>query len=139
MVKDDKDLNQQAQKQIAEQNESQTKKPQLFARKDTFQNDAPNFGGSSYEQSVPQKLKILIVDDDGMIQRVMPNVMKMALGQLPQKSQQEFEIITAINGEEGIALFEMNFSQVRLVFTDFEMPGINGPQMSAKIRSYEKE
>jgi len=33
----------------------------------------------------------------------------------------------------------LNFSQVRLIFTDFEMPGINGPKMSAKIRSYEKE
>jgi YesN/AraC family two-component response regulator len=58
---------------------------------------------------------------------------------LPQKSQQEFEIITANNGEEGLVFFEMNFSQVRLVFTDFEMPGISGPQMSAKMRYFEKE
>ena len=63
----------------------------------------------------------------------------MALGKIPQKNRQEFEIITANNGKEGIAHFEMNFSQVRLVLTDFEMPGINGLQMSAKMRSFEKE
>jgi hypothetical protein len=35
----------------------------------------------------------------------MPNVMKMALNQM---QKQDFEIITANNGEEGIAIFEMN-------------------------------
>ena len=140
MVKDDKDSNQQPQIEIAEQDKSQTKPPQIFVQRESFQNDAPNFGGSSDQQrSIPQILKILVVDDDGMIQRVLPNVLKMALGKIPQKNRQEFEIITANNGKEGIAHFEMNFSQVRLVLTDFEMPGINGLQMSAKMRSFEKE
>ena len=67
MVKDGKDLIKYAQKQVDEQNKSQMRPPQIFERKETFQNDAPNFGGSSYDQSVPQKLNILLVDDDGMI------------------------------------------------------------------------
>ncbi len=52
--------------------------------------------------------------------------MKMALNQQTQNGD-DIEIITAKNGEEGIAFFEMNFGHIKLIFADFEMPGLTGP------------
>jgi CheY-like chemotaxis protein len=81
--------------------------------------------------------KILLVDDDDMIQRVMPDVMRLALNSLVNGS--EYEIISAMNGQGGLDLFIKYSHLIRLIFTDFEMPGMNGPEMASQIRLHEKE
>jgi two-component system sensor histidine kinase EvgS len=47
--------------------------------------------------------------------------------------------LTARNGEQGVQLYEQHFHFVKMIFSDFEMPVLSGPQMVEKIRKIEKE
>lgn len=67
----------------------------------------------------------------------MPDVMRLALNSLVNGS--EYEIISAMSGHEGLNAFIKHHQLVRLIFTDFEMPGMSGPEMVHQIRKIEKE
>ena len=43
-----------------------------------------------------------------------------------------FQVLTATDGQQGIALFEQN--TVDVVVLDFYMPGLNGGQVAAELR-----
>jgi len=43
-----------------------------------------------------------------------------------------FEVLTATDGQQGIALFDQN--DVDLVVLDFYMPGLNGGEVAAELR-----
>lgn len=43
----------------------------------------------------------------------------------------------AKNGSEGLYLFKRIHEQIKLVFTDFEMPVMNGKDMAQQIRQLE--
>jgi CheY-like chemotaxis protein len=77
---------------------------------------------------VKSAFKILLVDDDDMIQRVMPDVMRLALNTLINGN--EYDIISAMNGSQGLELFIEHNMNVKMIFTDFEMPGMGGPEMT---------
>lgn len=44
----------------------------------------------------------------------------------------------AKNGSEGLDLFKRSHEQIKLVFTDFEMPVMNGKDMAQQIRQLEQ-
>lgn len=70
-------------------------------------------------------VKVLVADDD-------PEILafhRLALGDL-------FELVTARDGIEAWNLFQE--SRPRIVVTDLNMPGMNGLQLTDKIRGHEE-
>lgn len=69
-----------------------------------------------------EKQKILVVDDESQIIRVMRHIL----------SAHSYEIRTASDGEAGFELF--NDFQPDLVITDLQMPNVDGLELCQKIR-----
>lgn len=69
-----------------------------------------------------EKQKILVVDDESQIIRVMRQIL----------SAHNYEIRTASDGEAGFELF--NDWQPDLVITDLQMPNVDGLELCQKIR-----
>jgi DNA-binding NtrC family response regulator len=66
--------------------------------------------------------KILFVDDE-----------PAALGLYTQMLEGEFDILTAVGGEDGIAMLR-NFGPFAIVVSDMQMPGMNGAQFLNRVR-----
>lgn len=71
------------------------------------------------------KLKILFADDDPEIRTIMTMFL-----------QEHYELLIARDGLEAWRLFEEG--KPRLVVTDLNMPGINGLELTEKIRRHEQ-
>ena len=66
--------------------------------------------------------KILLVDDDAMI-----------LSGLKRQLRNQFNIETAINGEEALKMVGEN-GPYAVVVSDFHMPGMNGIQFLCRLK-----
>lgn len=73
-----------------------------------------------------QKNKILIVDDDPMIARMYQEKL----------SRDEFEVVLAFNGEEGLEKAEKE--KPSLILLDIMMPKMNGYEMLKLLRAKEE-
>jgi two-component system KDP operon response regulator KdpE len=71
-----------------------------------------------------EREKILVVDDESQIIRVMRQIL----------SAHSYEIRTASDGESGFELF--NDFQPDLVITDLQMPNVDGLELCRKIRQF---
>ncbi|NLI79836.1 MAG: response regulator [Candidatus Riflebacteria bacterium] len=71
--------------------------------------------------------RVLIVDDSLTVR----NIVK---GYLLKMEGKEFQILTAVNGEEALAILEKD--RVDLILTDFEMPKLDGFSMLQKIKTH---
>ncbi len=72
---------------------------------------------------------ILLIDDEEVI-RSTTSKMLHHIG---------FDVITAVNGKEGVALYEQQRDSIVLVIIDFVMPKMNGPTAFRKIRKINPE
>ena len=52
--------------------------------------------------------------------------------------ESDYEFISAMNGQEGIEQYTLHQKNIKLVFTDFEMPMMNGPELAKEIRRLEQ-
>ncbi len=68
--------------------------------------------------------RILVVDDEPHIRRVLSAIL----------GNRGYDVLVASDGEEGFAIFETG--TVDLVILDLMMPGANGLEILAKIRSH---
>jgi CheY-like chemotaxis protein len=68
------------------------------------------------------KLQVLVIDDDAVVGRSFDRVL----------SEKGYEVSTAINGEE--ALHTMEERDFDLVFTDIKMPGMDGLEVTERIK-----
>ena len=73
---------------------------------------------------VPARGLALVADDEPTVRQV---------GELMLK-QMGFEVLTACNGEEAVALFTANADRVRVVLLDLMMPVMDGTEALAAIR-----
>jgi CheY-like chemotaxis protein len=71
-------------------------------------------------------MKILVIDDE----KPTLSMFKLFL------TAYGYEVITAENGEQGVALFKENLPEI--VFTDIRMPGIDGLEVLRQIRGVNK-
>jgi two-component system, response regulator PdtaR len=70
-------------------------------------------------------IRVLVVEDEAFIRMDVVDVLRAA----------GFEVLEATNAEEAIQMLECN-SDVRLVFTDIDMPGsMNGLKLAAAVRN----
>jgi len=67
---------------------------------------------------------VLIIDDDAIILRMVTLFL-----------QKECNVFAVNSGEAGLEFLDKN--HVDLVFLDYEMPGMKGPEVFAKIRERE--
>lgn len=65
---------------------------------------------------------ILVVDDDPLFRRLLAKTL----------SGWDYEVLTAQDGEEAIEI--LKDKDVRIVVSDWMMPGINGPELCRRIR-----
>jgi CheY-like chemotaxis protein len=72
----------------------------------------------------PSKGLALVADDEAMVRQV---------GELMLK-QMGYEVLTATNGQEAVALFEANADRVCLILMDLMMPVMDGAEALATIR-----
>ena len=68
------------------------------------------------------KLQVLVIDDDAVVGRSFDRVL----------SDKGYEVSTALSGEE--ALDTMNNNDFDLVFTDIKMPGMDGLEVTERIK-----
>ncbi len=69
------------------------------------------------------KLQVLVIDDDAVVGRSFDRVL----------SDKGYEVSTALSGEEG--LDTMNNTDFDLVFTDIKMPGMDGLEVTERIKA----
>lgn len=69
--------------------------------------------------------KILSIDDSKAVHAFLKECLKDTGHQLT----------TASNGEDGLKVLSENVTQFDLIFLDWEMPGMNGPEVLEKIKS----
>jgi len=69
-------------------------------------------------------MKILCVDDDASILEIIKAVLEDA----------NYEVITAVNGLEGLELFKKHEAELGGIFLDLRMPGLDGISLLTKIR-----
>ena len=67
-------------------------------------------------------LKVLVIDDDAVVGRSFDRVL----------SDKGYDVSTALSGEE--ALQTMNDSEFDVVFTDIKMPGMDGLEVTERIK-----
>jgi CheY-like chemotaxis protein len=69
--------------------------------------------------------KILLIDDDAEVLSLMKEVL-----------EEEFTIVTATDGQEGVRKFSMQ--KFDLVISDFHMPKMSGDKLVLNLRELEK-
>lgn len=70
------------------------------------------------------KIKLLLVEDDGTLTYVVKNTLEGLIG--------GYEVITAVNGLEGLKAYREH--QPDVIISDVDMPVMNGLQMVERIR-----
>ena len=70
---------------------------------------------------------ILIIDDNFAIREVLTDILTLLLG---------MTVYTAVNGYEGLQIFQQRQQQIALIILDIEMPVMNGPQTYEKLRQF---
>ncbi|MCG8314280.1 MAG: diguanylate cyclase [Pseudomonadales bacterium] len=73
------------------------------------------------------KPKLIMIDDSKLMRK---SAVKM-LGE-------DFEVLTAESGEQGLAMINHDFD-IQVVFTDINMPGIDGYEVLKEIRTHAEE
>ena len=67
---------------------------------------------------------ILVIDDEEPVREAVTDIMSL----------HEVEVITAVNGQEGITLFAQHKDEIQLVLLDMSMPGLSGVDTLAELR-----
>jgi two-component system chemotaxis response regulator CheY len=81
--------------------------------------------------------KILVVDDAGVMRKIIKNVLT---NKDPQKGLGlEHEIIEAADGVEGWEQYQKHKDDIQIIFTDWNMPRMDGLQFVKKIREVDKK
>ncbi len=72
------------------------------------------------------KMVVLIVDDDNGIRSLLEHYLR----------SKGLQVVTASDGEKGLAAYCANHERITKVLTDVTMPVMTGPQMVQAIRKH---
>ena len=68
---------------------------------------------------------ILVIDDEEIVRQSVCDILQM----------QGFEVLTAVNGQDGVAQYRANQTAVNLIILDLSMPGMNGEETFHALRA----
>jgi two-component system cell cycle sensor histidine kinase/response regulator CckA len=71
-----------------------------------------------------ERTTVLVVDDEYFVRALL----------VPALTKHGYDVLTASDGKEGMAVFFEQAEQIDLIVTDITMPGLNGVEMIEKIR-----
>ena len=75
---------------------------------------------------IPQQIgKVLLVDDEPPVLHVMAKLLERA----------GYTVFQATSGQEALEIWRVHSDEIDLLFTGIQMPGMDGPELSAKLRS----
>ncbi|MEO5799002.1 MAG: response regulator [Gemmatimonadales bacterium] len=92
---------------------------------------APAAGGGAENADAERSLMdrgadlILVVDDEAVIRAIAKRVLERA----------GFQVMTAVDGQDGVELFQQHLATVALVVMDLVMPRLDGEQAMAAMRT----
>ncbi len=69
------------------------------------------------------KKTILVVDDEELIRELLVDALS-----------DEFNILSASNGEEALSLYKQHQDEIALVITDLIMPNMRGDELAERLR-----
>jgi two-component system response regulator AtoC len=95
----------------------------IFHGKANLKNTRATLIRTDFMADTRAQIRILIVDDQPMVADSLKLILKL----------DGYEVHTAKNGSEALALFEPK--KFDLIFMDFEMPGMKGDELAAAIRA----
>jgi len=72
---------------------------------------------------------ILVIDDEEPVREAIGDIMEL----------HGVEVLTAVNGQDGLAVFGENKEEIQLVVLDMSMPGMNGVDTLHKLRQINPE
>jgi len=67
---------------------------------------------------------VLVIDDEALIRESASNLLR----------NMSYEVMTAVNGKEGVEVYRMNKDKISLVILDMLMPGLSGKETFARLR-----
>lgn len=70
-------------------------------------------------ESSEERLRILIVDDDLSVRKILYRILESG----------GYDVLSASNGPEALAIFRRASPPVDLLITDYNMPGMNGVEL----------
>src|SRR5260221_13239478 len=78
-------------------------------------------------------MKILVVDDEADVQSLFIQRFRKEI------KTDDFNFSFALSGEEALSYLEKNHSEIVLILSDINMPGMSGIELLSRIRhAYEK-
>ncbi len=72
---------------------------------------------------------ILVIDDEQPVREAIVDIMDL----------HGIEVVTAVNGQEGISLFTQHKDKIQLIVLDLSMPGMNGVETLNKLRQIDPD
>jgi type II secretory ATPase GspE/PulE/Tfp pilus assembly ATPase PilB-like protein/FixJ family two-component response regulator len=86
-----------------------------------------NFQAQSSANRASEAFRLLFVDDEENVLKALTRIFL----------EENYQILTALSGQAALEIIESN--QVHLVISDFKMPGMNGSELLAEIKSRQPE
>jgi two-component system, cell cycle sensor histidine kinase and response regulator CckA len=76
-----------------------------------------------------EKHTILIIEDEPLMVKILKAFLESA----------EFNVLTARDGLEGVAIYEQNKAQIELILSDITLPEMDGWAVYARLRAINPE
>ena len=75
------------------------------------------------------KETILLVEDENVVRNLTKEILELS----------GYDVLTASNGQEALAIAQTEGERIRLLLTDVVMPGLSGPELALELRDARPE
>ncbi len=82
---------------------------------------------TAVSQTQPQQKSVLVIDDERQVREAVSDILEL----------EEINLLTAANGQDGVAIFSNHQDHIGLVILDLSMPGMSGIETFAALREIE--
>ncbi|MFN3426113.1 MAG: PAS domain S-box protein [Candidatus Thermochlorobacter sp.] len=76
--------------------------------------------------SMSKKYTVLVIEDEDLLRQLLEDLFK----------ESNFNVISAVDGEDGLAKFQMHYPHIDIVLLDMNMPNMNGEHVYEALSKY---